>query len=81
MALFLPALRGRIRSNGNYWSSTENDSSNAYNLNFNSGNVNVNNNNRSREWSVRCLKDLLPCFFYRRAANAARRFLVTASKS
>jgi hypothetical protein len=34
-------------SNGNYWSSTLNNSnvSNAYNLNFNSGNYNSNNNN------------------------------------
>lgn len=32
-------------SNGNYWSSTQNNQSNAYNLNFNSSNTNPNNNN------------------------------------
>ena len=42
-------------SNGNYWSSTPNGSSNAYNLNFNSGNVNTNNNNRYNGFSVRCV--------------------------
>ena len=39
--------------NGNYWSSTPNDSNNAYNLNFNSGNINTNNNNRNNGYSVR----------------------------
>ena len=43
-----------VGSNGNYWSSTENDSNNAYNLNFNSSNVNIgNNNNRNNGFSVR----------------------------
>ncbi|MBQ6204190.1 MAG: hypothetical protein IJK46_08880 [Prevotella sp.] len=42
-------------SNGNYWSSTLNESNtnNAWNLNFNSGNVNTNNNNRNNGQSVR----------------------------
>ena len=43
-------------SNGNYWSSTANNSSNAYNLNFNSSNANVNNNNKRNGFSVRCVK-------------------------
>jgi uncharacterized protein (TIGR02145 family) len=43
-------------TNGNYWSSTENDSSNAYNLNYNSGNLNVNNNNKYNGRQVRCVK-------------------------
>ncbi|WP_455665065.1 hypothetical protein [Phocaeicola sp.] len=38
--------------NDNYWSSTENDASNAWNVNFNNGNANSNtksnNNNRVR---------------------------------
>jgi uncharacterized protein (TIGR02145 family) len=38
---------------GLYWSSTPNDSNNAYNLNFNSGNINTNNNNRNNGYSVR----------------------------
>lgn len=49
---------GRVNnagSNGNYWSSTPNDSNNAYNLNFNSGNQNVNNNNRNNGYSVRAV--------------------------
>ena len=78
-AIFLPVLYSD--SYGYYWSSTEDDSGYAYCLYFGVGDVDVRCYNRSDEWSVRCLKDLLPCFFYRRAANAARRFLVTASKS
>ncbi len=42
-------------SNGNYWSSTPNDTNNAYNLNFNSGNQNVNNNNRTNGQSLRAV--------------------------
>ena len=44
-------------SNGNYWSSTANNSNNAYNLNFNSSNVNpgMNNNNKYNGNSVRCV--------------------------
>jgi retron-type reverse transcriptase len=41
-------------NNGNYWSSTENGTDNAWNLNFNSGNANTNNNNRRNGNSVRC---------------------------
>ncbi len=41
-------------TNGNYWSASFNDSTNAYNLNFNSSNVNPqNNNNRYRGLTVR----------------------------
>ena len=42
-------------SNGNYWSSTPNESNtqNAYNLNFNSGDRNTNWNNRNNGFSVR----------------------------
>lgn len=46
-------------SNGNYWSSTQNSSTNGYNLNFNSSNSNMNNNNKAYGFSVRCLKDWL----------------------
>ena len=62
--LFLPAAGyfnynnktvNNAGSNGNYWSSTENGSDNAYNLNFNSGNQNVNNNNRKYGYSVRAV--------------------------
>jgi len=43
-------------SYGNYWSSTNNGSSNAYNLNFNGSNVNAsNNNNRTNGLTVRCV--------------------------
>ena len=44
-------------TNGNYWSATENNSSNAWNLNFNSGNANVNNNNKSNGRSVRLFRE------------------------
>lgn len=44
-------------SNGNYWSATRNNDSNAYNLNFNSGNVNPqNNNNRNNGLTVRAVQ-------------------------
>ena len=49
-----------VGSNGNYWSSTPNDSDNAYNLNFNSGNHNVNWNNRSYGNSVRPALEIAP---------------------
>ena len=53
--LFLPAQNG---SNGNYWSSTENDSNNAWNFNFNSsGGHNMNNDNRTNEYAVRPFQD------------------------
>jgi retron-type reverse transcriptase len=48
-----------LGSNGNWWTATENDASNAWNRNMNSGNTNVNenNNNKSNGFSVRCLQD------------------------
>lgn len=48
-------------SNGNWWSSTENDASNAWNRNLNSGDstVNRNNNDKTNGFSVRCLKHWL----------------------
>ena len=47
-------------NNGNYWSSTPNESNtqNAYNLNFNSGNHNLNWNNRNYGHSVRPVSEL-----------------------
>jgi uncharacterized protein (TIGR02145 family) len=48
-----------IGKNGNWWSSTENNTNNAWNrnLNYNNGNVNRNNNNKEKGLSVRCLRD------------------------
>ena len=46
-----------VGDNGNYWSSTANDSNNAYNLNFNDSNVNPDNNdNRNNGYSVRLVR-------------------------
>ena len=51
--------RNNFGTNGYYWSSTRNDSTNAYNLNFNSGNVNPeNNNNRYCGFPVRPVQNL-----------------------
>jgi uncharacterized protein (TIGR02145 family) len=52
---------GNIGNNGNWWSSTGNSSTNAWNrnMNYNNGNVNRNNNNKRNGFSVRCLRDLL----------------------
>ena len=49
-----------IGGNGNWWSSTENNTNNAWNrnLNYNNSNVNRNNNNKSYGFSVRCVRDL-----------------------
>jgi uncharacterized protein (TIGR02145 family) len=49
-----------IGNNGNWWSSTENSTTNAWNrnLNYNNGNSNRNNNNKQNGFSVRCLRDL-----------------------
>ena len=48
-----------LGNNGYWWSSTENDGSNAWNrnLNYNNANVNRNNNNKRNGFSVRCLRD------------------------
>jgi|TARA_B100001964_G_C14225134_1_gene597252 hypothetical protein len=64
------ALPGGYRNNnGNYnnmgnnsyfWSSTENNSNNAWNrnLNYNNSDANRNNNNKKNGFSVRCVRDL-----------------------
>jgi len=44
-------------SNGYYWSSTWNSTTNAYNMNFNSSNVwPQNNNNKNNGFAVRCVE-------------------------
>ena len=54
-------------NNGNWWSATENDASNAWNRNLNNGNDNLNrnNNNKSCGFSLRLVRDLMgnrkPC--------------------
>jgi uncharacterized protein (TIGR02145 family) len=49
-----------IGNNGNWWSATENNASNAYNrnLNYDNDNLNRNNNNKGCGFSVRLLRDL-----------------------
>ena len=44
-----------IGNNGNWWSSTENNTNNAWNrnLNYNNGNVNRNNNNKENGFTRR----------------------------
>ena len=48
-----------VGNNGNWWSATENDASNAYNrnLNYNNENLNRNNNNKRAGLSVRLVRD------------------------
>jgi uncharacterized protein (TIGR02145 family) len=50
-----------IGADGSWWSSSENNTNNAWyrNLNNNNGNVNRNNNNKQNGFSVRCLRDLM----------------------
>ena len=52
-----------IGNNGNWWSSTENSATNAWNrnLNYNNAEVNRNNNNKNNGFSVRCVRDLCSC--------------------
>jgi len=47
-------------NNGNFWTSFQNDASNAWNrnLNYNNATLNRNNNNKTNGFSVRCVKDL-----------------------
>ena len=72
-----PVVRGKIVcnanrqkhqnsvANANYWSSTENNATNAFNFNFNNGNTN--NNNKTNTYSVRAVR-----------ASSAKTFLSTA---
>ena len=61
-------------SNGNYWSSTLNSSTNGRNLNFNSGNVNPqNNNNRYNGFSVRAVRAVSALTTHRLYAENGRR--------
>jgi hypothetical protein len=48
-----------VANNGNWWSATEYDATNAWNrnLNYSMASVNRNNNNKANGFSVRCLKD------------------------
>jgi len=48
-----------LGNNGNFWSSSQNNTNNAWNrnLNYNNANVNRNNNNKENGFYVRCLKD------------------------
>ncbi|MBQ6747055.1 MAG: hypothetical protein IJR07_08435 [Bacteroidaceae bacterium] len=48
------------KTSGNYWSSSENNATNAWNFNFNSTNRRFNNNNKTNANNVR------PVFAYRK---------------
>ncbi len=73
------------RNNGNWWSATENNATNAWNrnMNYNNRNVNRNNNNKEIGFSVRCVRDLkentatgiIPCGFYKKTKNATTQFV------
>ena len=66
-----------VGDNGNYWSSTANDSDNAYNVNFNSNNVNPDNNdNRNNGYSVR----LITASIDRPPAHGSFRFLLLGTQ-
>jgi hypothetical protein len=51
-----------VGNNGNWWSATENDASNAWNrnMNWNNSNVNRNANNKAYSFSLVCLRDVRP---------------------
>jgi hypothetical protein len=80
VAVLFSALPGGYRNNnGNFnnmgnnayfWSSTENNSNNAWNrkLNYNNTDVNRNNNNKAYGFSVRCVRALITVFSMAAAA-------------
>ena len=43
-------------TNGNYWSSVQNNTNEAYRMNFNSSGMNTNNNDKRNGFSVRCVR-------------------------
>ena len=43
-------------TNGNYWSSTQYNTDNAYRLNFNSSSMDTSNGNKTNGRSVRCVR-------------------------
>ncbi|MBQ6394337.1 hypothetical protein IJH97_01090 [Candidatus Saccharibacteria bacterium] len=49
-----------LSSNRNFWSATQNNSSNAYNLNVNSSSANVNNNNKTNSNSNNAIRCVAP---------------------
>jgi len=67
--VFLPAVGNRNNSdgalndqgsNGRYWSGTQVDASNGYNLNFDSSTSNpANSNNKANGRSVRCVQEII----------------------
>jgi len=61
-----------LGNNANFWSSTENNSNNAWNrkLNYNNANVNRNNNNKQNGFSVRLVRDLRQSIRARRSIMA-----------
>lgn len=67
-------------NNANFWSATENNSNNAYNmnLNYNNENANLNNNNKNNAFSVRCLKNSDSLFCHPREGGDLRSELLRA---
>jgi len=78
-----PVVRGKIVcnanrqkhqnsvANANYWSSTENNATNAFNFNFNNGNAN--NNNKTNTYSVRAVRDFEQTIFQKTCQRLQRR--------
>ncbi|MDI9604877.1 MAG: hypothetical protein QM305_06065 [Bacteroidota bacterium] len=51
-------------SNGIYWSSSERNATNAWDMNFNGTSVNRGNNNKSNAFSLRCVRGTCRCRFF-----------------
>ena len=56
------SILGDVGFNGNYWSSSINDTTNARNFNFNPNNVNANNSN-NRYYGL-CVRAVCIAFYY-----------------
>ena len=81
-----PVVRGKIVcnanrqkhqnsvANANYWSSTENNATNAFNFNFNNGNTN--NNNKTNTYSVRAVRDFKQTIFSENLSASAKALIV-----
>lgn len=83
-----PVVRGKIVcnanrqkhqnsvANANYWSSTENNATNAFNFNFNFDNGNQNNNNKNNTNRVRAVRDFKQAIFSENLSASAKALIV-----
>lgn len=62
----------------NFWSATENSSTNAWNVNLNNGNTNNNNKNNTNQ--LRCVRKRRPAHLWPKTKNCHAEYTVTADR-